>query len=181
MPRTINAIVIHCAASPNGVSLARRGHTAAQEIDRWHGERVPPFNRATWRLRTRPQFKHLGYHYVIDVDGTAEAGRELDEIGAHVAGHNRDTLGICLVGGDRFTAAQWVALRSVTDELLSLYPRARLCGHRDFSPDLNGDGRITSNEWIKNCPNFDVSRWVGLDRQALPDHLYTPVTEGAAP
>jgi hypothetical protein len=31
-------------------------------------------------------------------------------------------------------------------------------GHRDFSPDLNGDGLITPNEWMKACPCFDVSK-----------------------
>ena len=30
-------------------------------------------------------------------------------------------------------------------------------GHRDYSPDLNGDGIIQRNEWIKECPCFEVS------------------------
>ena len=29
-------------------------------------------------------------------------------------------------------------------------------GHRDASPDKNGDGKITKNEWIKECPCFDA-------------------------
>jgi hypothetical protein len=30
-------------------------------------------------------------------------------------------------------------------------------GHRDFSKDLNGNGKIDKNEWIKACPCFEVS------------------------
>jgi N-acetylmuramoyl-L-alanine amidase len=29
-------------------------------------------------------------------------------------------------------------------------------GHRDTSPDLNKDGKITPNEYIKSCPCFDA-------------------------
>jgi N-acetylmuramoyl-L-alanine amidase len=31
-----------------------------------------------------------------------------------------------------------------------------VCGHRDLSPDLNGDGEIEPEEWIKACPCFEV-------------------------
>jgi hypothetical protein len=31
-------------------------------------------------------------------------------------------------------------------------------GHRDLSPDLNGDGIIQPGEWTKMCPCYDVKR-----------------------
>ena len=37
------------------------------------------------------------------------------------------------------------------------YPTAVVLGHRDLSPDLNKDGKITSNEWVKICPCFSVT------------------------
>ena len=37
------------------------------------------------------------------------------------------------------------------------YPKARVCGHRDLSPDRDGNGVITPGEWIKACPCFDVA------------------------
>ena len=40
--------------------------------------------------------------------------------------------------------------------LRKLYPYACIRGHRDFSPDLNGNGTIEPNEWIKDCPSFDA-------------------------
>jgi N-acetyl-anhydromuramyl-L-alanine amidase AmpD len=46
------------------------------------------------------------------------------------------------------------------DQLQSRYPKARILGHRDLSPDLNGDGKITPDEFIKACPSFDVSAWL---------------------
>ena len=29
-------------------------------------------------------------------------------------------------------------------------------GHRDLSPDTDGNGHITPNEWLKQCPCFDA-------------------------
>ncbi len=34
----------------------------------------------------------------------------------------------------------------------------RVCGHRDLSPDLDGDGEIEPEEWIKACPCFEASK-----------------------
>ncbi len=165
--RVINTIVIHCAASVNGVSLARLGQsctlegigkTAAQVINGWHRNRG--FNRTpTWRRNFNTQLGHVGYHYVIDTDGVTETCRHRDEQGAHALGHNLNSLGICIVGTDKFSRTQWLALRELVRSLLELYPNARVCGHRDLSPDANGDGKVTPNEWCKTCPGFDVTDW----------------------
>lgn len=168
--RVIHLIVIHCSATQNGVSLARNGRTAAQTIDAWHGAPVRDkegrivkqhmFERSEyWRLRYRPHLRHIGYHDVIDVDGSRERGRAEDEQGAGVAGHNRNSLHICMVGTDKFTRAQYETLRDVVNERLDIYRHARVCGHRDLSPDLDGDGEIEPHEWLKICPGFDATQW----------------------
>jgi N-acetylmuramoyl-L-alanine amidase len=41
-------------------------------------------------------------------------------------------------------------------DLRKLYPKARISGHRDFSPDLNHNGIVEPSEWIKQCPCFDA-------------------------
>jgi N-acetylmuramoyl-L-alanine amidase len=41
--------------------------------------------------------------------------------------------------------------------LLKDYPGSRLCGHRDLSPDLNHNGEIEPEEWVKQCPCFDAA------------------------
>ena len=84
--------------------------------------------------------------------------------GAHVRGHNAHSLGICYEGGldahghpaDTRTDFQKHSLRVLVMLLLRDYPGSRLCGHRDLSPDLNGNGEIEPEEWIKVCPCFDA-------------------------
>ena len=41
--------------------------------------------------------------------------------------------------------------------LLKEYPGSRVVGHRDLSPDLNHNGEIEPEEWIKECPCFDAA------------------------
>ena len=47
-------------------------------------------------------WRDIGYHYVIQRDGTTEEGRPLEQIGAHVKGMNRNSIGICYIGGVGF-------------------------------------------------------------------------------
>lgn len=147
----IDAIVIHCSATRAGQDVR------AADIDKWHKERG---------------FAMIGYNYVIDLDGTVEVGRPLSRDGAHcnTAGtsgraYNRHSIGICYVGGldkdgkpaDTRTSEQKRALRDLVYKLMDEYPDiVEVIGHRDASPDRNRDGKITPNEWIKQCPCFDV-------------------------
>ena len=146
----IDAIVIHCSATRAGQDVR------AADIDKWHKERG---------------FAMIGYNYVIDLDGTIEVGRPLNRDGAHcnTAGlsgvsYNKHSIGICYVGGldsagkpaDTRTPEQKLALANLVYKLMDEYPIVEVIGHRDASPDKNGDGKITQNEWVKMCPCFDV-------------------------
>jgi len=172
MGREINLIVIHCSASPNGQDLfvgevgEANFKTPVEVIDAWHAERG--FQRgAGWIARFNPRLHHIGYHFVVYTNGTAATGRHCDEIGAHCYGYNRSSIGICMIGTGKYTAAQWTALRLQTLALQKLYPRARITGHRDLSPDVDGDGVVERQEWLKTCPEFDVAAW--LSRGMRPD------------
>lgn len=156
--RRVDTIVIHCSASPNGrpVSMA--------ELDAWHAARG--FRRRQPILpRHRPELAHIGYHRAVLLDGTLALGRDLEEIGAHVSGSNARSVGICMIGSDRFTRAQWGALDEAVYQLEALYPKARVVGHRDLSPDRDGDGQVEPQEWLKTCPGFDVAEWMAHWRQ----------------
>lgn len=171
--RIIHTIVIHCSASPNGKPITSAAYpTAAQVIDVWHSKRG--FNRTPEaRHRFQPMLKHIGYHYVIDLDGTVESGRHQNERGAHAAGHNVNSLGVCLVGTDKFTLAQWHSLNELARALHMQHPRAGFTGHRNLSPDKNGDGHITPNEWTKICPGFDVTDWwLMKGMQPMSGHIF---------
>jgi len=170
MKRTLNSIVIHCAATPNGKPFK------IADIDEMH--RTRRFKRDTQAVRNlNPELKYIGYHFVIETDGSIRIGRGLEEVGAHVQGSNAKSVGICMVGTDKFSRAQWVSLREclinicgkilgrqimTADSMLQSFSDVgiNIKGHRDYSPDLNGNGKIERNEWIKICPGFDVSQWI---------------------
>jgi hypothetical protein len=164
--RFIDLIIIHCAATPNGRSVD------AADIDRWHAARG--FKRYdAWRQKHNPSLAHIGYHFVIGTDGSLMTGRHLDEIGAHARGYNERSLGICMAGTDKFTAAQWQTLRQLMLELYSSIsiPSLSVVGHRDLSVDLNGDGVIEPQEWMKECPGFDVTDWLMVNMLPLEGHV----------
>ena len=58
---------------------------------------------------------------------------------------------------DTRTAFQKHSLRVMVMLLLKEYPGSRVVGHRDLSPDLNHNGEIEPEEWIKECPCFDAA------------------------
>lgn len=152
-PQKIDLLVIHCSASPNGK------WATARDIDEWHAKRG--FRRNPDLIGAHaPHLKHIGYHFVILTSGGVEVGRALREIGAHAKGHNQYSIGTCLIGTDKFTQAQWHVLRQHVQGLQRAFPGLRVVGHRDLSPDLDGDGTIDPHEWIKTCPGFDVAAWM---------------------
>lgn len=130
----VRYIVVHCSASPPSAKVN------ASVIDRWHRQRG---------------FLRIGYHLVINRDGSVENGRALNAVGAHAEGFNSKSLGICLVGGvsekgkaeNNFTPEQFASLR---ERLLALREQGyagEVVGHRDL-PDVK-----------KDCPSFDVRSW----------------------
>lgn len=142
--RAIDLIVVHCTATKEGRDVT------VDELRRWH-------KRQGWA--------DVGYHYVVYRDGTVAKGRPDSVMGAHVRGYNAHSIGVCYVGGldyagrpkDTRTDAQKASLITILKELKSKHPQAKICGHRDLSPDCNRDGRITPDEWLKACPCFDAS------------------------
>ena len=131
MNRAIRKIIIHCSDS------GRPQHNDIEIIRQWHT--MPPPHGNGWR--------DVGYHFFIKTDGEIQTGRTLDQSGAHVRGHNEDSIGICLHGRNEFTQAQFNSLRQL---MQSLYFEFGLTindvyGHCDF--DQN-----------KTCPNFDYKK-----------------------
>lgn len=84
--------------------------------------------------------------------------------GAHCKGHNKHSIGICYEGGldamgnpyDTRTKAQRQSMRALLERLVAQFTSAIILGHRDLSPDLDGDGHVEPDEWIKQCPSFDA-------------------------
>ena len=92
--------------------------------------------------------------------------------------YNDKSIGVCYEGGldecgrpaDTRTPFQRHSLRVLVLLLLKDYPGSRLCGHRDLSPDLNHNGEIEPEEWVKQCPCFDAATI--LTEPAPPNPAY---------
>ena len=140
----IHTIVIHCSATREGQWVDEH------DIDKWHKARG-------WSA--------IGYHRVVRLDGSVVQGRPYTKRGAHVSGNNTNTIGICMIGGldefgtpkNTFNDKQFHSLMAEIVNIRTFCNIQHVKGHRDFSPDLNGDGLITPDEWIKQCPCFDVA------------------------
>lgn len=163
MNRDVKYIVVHCADTPADMDVG------AKEIDLWHKEKG-------WAM--------IGYHFVIRRNGNVEKGRPLDddhliepnEVGAHVAGYNSVSIGVCMVGGakrvvtmvngvkkkslipeDNFNSLQYDSLVEVLTKLHNQFPKARIVGHRDLNAG-------------KACPSFSVRDFLikyGFDGSVL--------------
>lgn len=195
--RLINHIVIHCSATPNGVAVT------PEQIDLWHGQRG--FNRRqidieSARVEGVRTLRHIGYHYVVTAEGRIAPGRHINEIGAHVQGHNTASIGICMVGTDKYFLHQWLALRELVCTLayelqhqlpegskfvgyrpqpalawaLLKLERVQIVGHRDLSPDKDGDGKVEPHEWLKTCPGFNVAEWLDGDMMPTKGGIFAP-------
>ena len=152
--KSTEAIVLHCTATLAG----------------------QPYNaNAIREMHKRRGFSDIGYGFLIGIEGEEWEGRRpLQAIGAHVRGFNDRTLGVAYVGGlrasdampsDTRTPKQIKTMIDLLKRLIKVYPNAVILGHRDLSPDLDGDGVIEPFEFIKICPCFNAGEWaksVGL-------------------
>lgn len=139
--RTIKYIAVHCTASSQKGTIA---HLLAH------------FRARGW--------KSPGYHYVIEADGNIVQLLDEEKKSNGVKGFNSVSINVAYVGGiddagkavDNRTQAQKTALEKLLVKLKKKYPTAVIQGHRDFSPDLNDNGIIEQNEFIKMCPCFNA-------------------------
>ena len=148
--RKIERVILHCSAT--------KEH---QDID--------AATIRTWHTSTPRNWSDIGYHFVVKLDGTIESGRPINRAGAHTKGQNKDSIGICYVGGldcsgypkNTLTAEQRRAIKRLCRALcLVLNQPLSLHGHREYS--------------AKACPSFEVAEVFGPLQQwmACPDISY---------
>ena len=144
--RKIDEIVIHCTATNSNWYENRPVEDAVNEIRRWHTDPKP--QGRGW--------SDIGYHAVIHRNGDVGMGRPTWRAGAHVAGKNKTTLGIALMGGrggcaddafeDNYTPEQNAALRDLIAQWKAEFKIKKVSAHNDYAK--------------KACPCFDVKKWV---------------------
>ena len=128
--RDLKRIILHCAATREGQDFS------VDTIREWH------VNGRGW--------SDIGYHWVIRLDGSIEVGRPLEKSGAHTKGHNKDSVGVCYIGGcdadgkpkDTMNPEQEKAWRMIVLSLRTLYGDLTIHGHNEFAN--------------KACPSFIV-------------------------
>ncbi len=123
----INYLVVHCSDTDNNDNIG------AKEIHQLH---------------LSFGWDGIGYHKIIQRSGLIEMGRPEFWIGAHVFQHNLESLGVCLIGKDKFTKNQFNSLKIILKDWKVKYPKAKIVGHCDFD---NTD---------KTCPNFNLKKWL---------------------
>lgn len=144
--RKISYIVIHCTAGP----LKQKTENI----------------QSGWRALG---WKVDGYNILIGENKTEQLV-PFERPSNGVKGFNSSIINICYKGGDSKgtdtrtgyqkqqildsiqKALLWCAQHHTPEELAAI----RIVGHRDFSRDLNRDGKISKNEWEKTCPCFDA-------------------------
>lgn len=98
----------------------------------------------------------IGYHAVIEADGTVVRTRKWQSLGSHAPGCNHDSIGICLAGDEHNT--NWVYGRVVQFASLELvYGDLEL--HYGNLPVLGHDEVIRRRDRTHKCPSFDMD-WV---------------------
>jgi len=129
--RSVKEIIIHCSATREGQDIP------VETIKDWHLARG---------------FNDIGYHFYIDLNGVIYKGRDIDKIGAHCKGRNRNSIGICYCGGveadgktpkDTRTQEQKESLLHVLKTIKAMYPESMIYSHNEFA--------------AKACPSFDAT------------------------
>lgn len=129
--RNIDSIIIHCSDSKWGDK---------NTIDKWHTQRG---------------WNEIGYHFVINnglikpsfyleaLNGSIEIGRDINKGGAHTIGYNNNSIGICLIGKNKFMKEQIFSLVELVVDLMGKYNISleNVLGHYE-TPKSNG----------KTCP-----------------------------
>lgn len=139
--RSIKRIFVHCTAGSQRLKIA---------------DLQAEFKRKGW--------KHPGYHYVIQADGTITQLLGEQFVSNGVKGYNSTAVNVAYMGGidaqgkavDNRTPEQKASLVKLLKELKGRYPKAEIMGHRDISPDTNGNGIVDPWERIKECPCFNA-------------------------
>ena len=134
--REVKYLVLHCTAGqPN--------QTTKSILDYWK-------NNLKW--------KSVGYHYLINADGSVEQLAQESQVTNGVAGFNSVSIHISYKGGidksgkpkDTRTEAQKQSILKILKELRVKFPKAKIQGHRDF-PNVK-----------KACPSFDAKKEYSL-------------------
>jgi len=117
---------------------ADTSHHTAEIIDAWHRTRWPGFTSKVYK-NNQGEFFHVGYHVVIEADGTIVHTRAYSEEGAHTVGMNNSSIGVCLTGNFDVmypTKEQLESFKKLWKEIKTAFPSLTvydIVPHRTYS------------------------------------------------
>ncbi|MBS1535316.1 MAG: N-acetylmuramoyl-L-alanine amidase [Bacteroidetes bacterium] len=146
--KNINTIFIHCTAGYSGLDGLKKHWKSLG----WNSP---------------------GYHLLVDLEGEIIEVTPFANYSNGVKGHNTNSINIAYIGGvdpknvtkalDSRTPEQKEGLLKAIEKAINWVVKTggskanlKIMGHRDVSPDKNGNGVIDSFERIKECPSFDA-------------------------
>ena len=147
--RKINYIWVHNSWSIFG---------GKSQINQWHLDRG--WSQIGYNYVINNGIQHSNSKYDETYDGLVEVGRDIKLIPAMVKGHNKDGIGICLIGKTEFTKAQLHSLIFLIHDLMEKYnvPVSNILGHYE-ADTANG----------KTCPNFNCDILREIVSETLSD------------
>lgn len=148
--RNIKYIVIHHSGGS-------RKKVTTEMIKKWHIE--------------ENGWSDIGYHRVIEFDGSVHMGREDSIVGAHAEGFNSKSIGICVTGDfdlEKITEndPQFKTLVQALAVLCRRYsiPVENIIGHRDVY-------LILGQKIAKTCPGKNLYRLLPRIRELIRAYL----------
>ena len=113
------------------------------------------------------QWPGIGYHFVIERDGTIKWTNSLETISYHVGNSNKRAVGICMTGNFKVqkpTKEQWNALYILINTLMNHLPNVKSVS------SIRGHQEYPGYSW-KTCPSLDMDRLRGN----IETNTYEPV------
>lgn len=140
--RKIEYIVLHCTATPVNTSVQ-------SILNYWR-------NHLGWR--------NPGYHYLIEQSGEVHELLPLASVSNGVAGYNSNSIHISYIGGvdkngkalDNRSSRQILEQIRLLIMLKTLFPNARIQGHRDFPKVAKACPSFDTRAWLKGCGLHDL-------------------------
>lgn len=138
-------IIVHHTSGTAANPLADTSHHTFDTIKHWHVQ------GRGW--------KDIGYHWVIEKDGSVRKGRDESSSGAHAVGYNKKSIGVCLSGNFDLTfptKEQTDALRTLLKEIVDRWNinTEDIIPHRDVA-NKTCYGMNLPEDWARHLVESD--------------------------